>query len=126
MGAMEAARPQILLGSLEPIMLVGLRRVLAEDGIDVIEGDSDELVTEARRLQPDAILLDLSAAGVHALGEELHRVAPQTKVILCARDETVMEVIEPASNGTRLVALTVPGGLRNELTSIRDRVRVED
>jgi DNA-binding NarL/FixJ family response regulator len=110
MGAMEAARPQILLGTLEPIMLVGLRRVLAEDGIDVIERQSDDLVTEARRLQPDAILLDLSAAGVHALGEELHRVAPQTKVILCARDETVMEV----------------GGLRNELTSIRDRVRVED
>ncbi len=47
-------------------------------------------------------------------------------MILWARDETVMEVLESVSRTPRLVAITVPEGLRNELSSNRHRDQVEE
>jgi DNA-binding NarL/FixJ family response regulator len=119
----HAAPPQVLLGNLEPMMLVGLRQVLVEDGAEVIgqERSAARLVTEARRLQPDVVLLDRGDAEARAVGERVRRVAPRTKVILCARDETLMEVLDPASAAARLVPLTFRGGLRSELSAPRDR-----
>ena len=70
--------------------------------------------------------LDLDKDGARALGEQIQRVAPRSKVILWARDETVMEVLESVSRTPRLVAITVPEGLRNELSSNRHRDQVEE
>jgi DNA-binding NarL/FixJ family response regulator len=124
----QARPPQVLLGNLEPIMVVGLERVLAEDGIDVIgqEPNPSRIVVEAGRLQPDAVLLDRGDVGAKTLSQQVQDVAPRTKVILWARDETVMEVLDPASDRARLVALTAHGELRSELTSARHRQRVEE
>jgi DNA-binding NarL/FixJ family response regulator len=124
----QARPPQVLLGNLEPIMAVGLERVLAEDGIDVIgqEPNPSRIVVEAGRLQPDAVLLDRGDIGARTLSRQVQDVAPRTKVILWARDETVMEVLDPASDRARLVALTAHGELRSELTSARHRQRVEE
>ena len=124
----EATPPRVLLGNLEPILLVGLRRVLAEDGVDVVgqEQTSTGIVTEAQRLQPDVVLLDLDNGGGAGLGQQIQDVAPLAKVILWARDETVMEVLDPSSGHPRLVAITASGELRSELTSNRDRHREED
>jgi DNA-binding NarL/FixJ family response regulator len=127
--AVQTARPpQVLLGNLEPIMAVGLERVLVEDGVDVIgqEPNPNQIVSEAGRLQPDAVLLDRGDVGARALGARVQDVAPRTKVILWARDETVMEVLDPASDRARLVALTAYGELRSELTSARYRKRAEE
>ena len=47
-------------------------------------GDGDEAVSEARRLQPDVILLDLAMprkTGLEAL-QELGRVAPAARVVI--------------------------------------------
>jgi len=98
-------------------MLVGLQAVLAEGGIQVIgpERNPDRIVEEAGRLQPDVVLLDLDVEG-STLGEEIQGVAPRTKVIRWARDETVMEVLDPASDSARVVPLTARGGLYSELT----------
>lgn len=119
--------PQVLLGNLQAIMLVGLERLLAEDGIDVIghEHTPSEIVSESGRLQPDVVLLDLNEAGAQQLGARVQQVAPHTKVILWARDESLMEVLDPAAPNARLVALTAPAGLRSELTGSRHRKRVE-
>jgi DNA-binding NarL/FixJ family response regulator len=124
----QARPPQVLLGNLEPIMAVGLQTVLADDGIDVIgqEPNPSQIVIEAGRLQPDAVLLDRGDVDAWTLGQQVQDVAPGTKVILWARDETVMEVLDPASDRARLVALTAHGELRSELTSARNRKRVEE
>jgi DNA-binding NarL/FixJ family response regulator len=100
------------------MMLAGLQSVLAEDGIQVIgpERNPDRIVEEARRLQPDVVLLDLNQVEGRTLGEEIQDVAPRTKVIRWARDETVMEVLDPASDSARVVPLTARGGLSSELT----------
>jgi hypothetical protein len=45
--------------------------------------------------------------------------APDTKVILWARDEDVMEVLDPAATAPRRFFASVPEELRNELSSVR-------
>lgn len=127
-GVDEVSAPRVLLGNLEPILLMGLRRVLAEDGVDIVgqEHGATGILTEARRLQPDVVLLDLDSVAGAGLGRQIQDVAPGAKVILWARDETVMEVLDPSSSDARLVAMTAPGELRNELTNKRHRHREED
>jgi AmiR/NasT family two-component response regulator len=104
-----------------------MRHVLEEDGVEVIghEHASEPLVRAAELQQPDVVVLDLDNEDAQALGEQIRLVAQETTVILWARDESAMEVLEPVSRAPRRVALTVSDGLRNELSS-RHRERVED
>jgi DNA-binding NarL/FixJ family response regulator len=115
----DAEQPRILLGNLEPIMLVGLRRVLAEEGMLVVgeEQAADQILGEAERLQPDIIVLDLDSAHGGQLTEDVRSVAPNAKLIFWARDETLMEVLDPSACDARVVALTAPEELRSELTT---------
>jgi DNA-binding NarL/FixJ family response regulator len=109
-------------------MVIGLRTVLEEDGHEVIgqEREPRRILREAERLRPDVVVLDLDHEGARALGEQIQQVAPRTKVILWARDETVMEVLESVSRTTRLVAVSVSEGLRSELSSSRHRDGLEE
>jgi DNA-binding NarL/FixJ family response regulator len=125
----NSARPtRVLLGNLEPMMLVGLQVVLAEDGVEAIgpERTPSRILAEAQRLQPDVVLLDFNPSEGGTLGAQIQRVAPHTKVIRWARDETVMEVLDPASGSTRVVPLTAREALRNELTGGRQLERAEE
>ena len=120
-----APPPQVLLGNLEPIMALGLRRQLSEDGIEVVghEDEAVRLLRAAEELRPDSVVLDLNHGGARALADQVRRASPRTKVVLWARDETVMEVLDPDAATTRLVAVTTPEGLRHELLgSTRHRV----
>jgi DNA-binding NarL/FixJ family response regulator len=95
----------VLLGDLEPMMRVGMSRILTAEGIDVVEGDAVQhgIVAEAASLSPDAVILDLDAGGGRELGDQVRAAAPLAKVILWARDESEMEVLEPGGSGTRRV-----------------------
>lgn len=125
----EVNPPRVLLGKLEPILLVGLEKVLADDGVDVVGHalTPTAIVTEARRLQPDVVVLNLdSVAGETLLGQRIQDVAPRAKVILWARDETVMEVLDPSSRAPRLVPIDAGDDLRIELTNSRHPILQED
>jgi DNA-binding NarL/FixJ family response regulator len=100
------------------MMLIGLRQVLARDGIEVV-GEASEpttILSETRRLQPDAVLLNLDGRGSRPLADRVRGEAPSTKVILYARDETLMEVLDPASDTVRL-ATSVSAELRRDHSS---------
>jgi DNA-binding NarL/FixJ family response regulator len=115
---------RVLLGSLDPIRVLGLRRVLAEDGIEVV-GQEDEparLVSQAQHLRPDSVVLDLSDERAHTVAQRIQQASPETKVVLWSRDETVMEVIDPGSDEFRLVVVARPEGLCSELTRRRSPV----
>ena len=101
---------RVLLGDLAPIMAIGLRTVLEEEGIDVIgeEIERARIVQRAQRLQPDVVVLDLDRDGATTLAAEVRQAAPRAKVILWARDETVMGVLESVSDTPRLVDMTHP------------------
>jgi DNA-binding NarL/FixJ family response regulator len=115
----DGTPPRILLGNLEPIMLVGLQRVLAEEGMNVVgqEQSAEQILGEARRLQPDVIVLDLDSSRAGKFSDVIRRAAPNAKLIFWARDETLMEVLDPSSSDARVVALTAPEELRSELTN---------
>jgi DNA-binding NarL/FixJ family response regulator len=119
---------RVLLGDLAPIMALGLRTVLEEDGIEVIAQESERgrIVRRAQRLRPDVVVLDFDHDGARALAAEIRQVAPHTKVILWTRDETVMGVVESVSDAPRLVDLTSHVGLRTELSSRRHQDGLED
>ena len=111
--------PRILLGRHDSILAVGLRRVLADDGLEVA-GQEDEprrLVARATSEQPDVVVLDLNDIGARDVAEDVRSASPRSKVVLLARDETLMEVLDPGADSARVVVVAGPQTLRNELVA---------
>jgi AmiR/NasT family two-component response regulator len=117
-------RPRILLGNLGPIMRMGMRRVLTEDGCEVVgqEDRPSAIVGAAHRLQPDVVVLDLDGGSARALGQLVVGASPATTVVLWAREEDLMEVIDPVSADSRRVSAPVLERLRSELSNPVHRV----
>lgn len=117
----EQRPPRVLLGSLEPMVRLGMIAVLEEDGIDVIgeEERAQALVLMAGRLRPDAVVLDLLQRSSRELGERVRTASPVTKVILWDRDEDTMEVLDPGARVPRRYFSAVPEALRRELSDVR-------
>jgi DNA-binding NarL/FixJ family response regulator len=117
----DFGRRRVLLGNLEPMVRLGMIDVLAEDGIEVIgeEERPQALVLMAGRLRPDAVVLDLLQASSRELCERVRTASPDTKVILWARDEDAMEVLDPGATAPRRFFASVPEELRAELSADR-------
>jgi len=109
--------PRVLLGNLDPVVMLGMTAVLEEDGIEVIgeEPRPAALVLMAGRLRPDAVVLDIEHHASRELSERVRAAAPETTVVFWARDEDVMEVVDPGASEPRRVFTPVPEELRSEL-----------
>jgi DNA-binding NarL/FixJ family response regulator len=110
--------PRVLLGNLGPIMRLGMNRVLSEQGCHVVgqEDRPSAIVGAAHRLRPDIVVLDLDGGSSHELGQLVRGASPETTVVLWAREEDLMEVLEPASSASRLVSAPILERLRGELS----------
>lgn len=113
----RAGHPRVLLGHLEPMVCLGMSRVLSDEGVDVIMGgDSDaEIVARVERVQPDAVVLGMQAATSRTLGDRLRAGVPTIKVILWPRDEDAMEVLDGADPNGRRVHTSLFEALRREV-----------
>jgi DNA-binding NarL/FixJ family response regulator len=120
--------PRVLLGNLSPIMVIGMARVLTEDGAEVIgqERHPSSIVSMAGRMQPDVVVLDISTDGVRELGSRVQKVSPDTKVIFCDSHEGAMEVLDPGADDYRLLVVDASEGLRTELATSRQRHQVKE
>jgi DNA-binding NarL/FixJ family response regulator len=109
--------PRVLLGNLEPVVRLGMTTVLEEDGIDVVgeETRPAALVLMAGHLRPDAVVLDLGHPTSRELGDRVRAASPETTVVFWARDEDVMEVVDPGASEPRRVFTPVPEELCSEL-----------
>jgi hypothetical protein len=107
--------PRVLLGDLDPMVRLGMTRVLAQDGVEVIGEEElpQEIVMKAGRMRPDAVVLDLDS---RELGERVRVASPETNVVLWPRDEAVMEVLDPGASAPRKFFTAVPEELRSELS----------
>ncbi len=111
-----ARRPCVLLGDLEPLTQIGMSRMLADDGVEVVqESAAPEIVALAERIEPDAVVLRLGDRGTQGLGDRVRAAAPTATLILWALDETAMEVFDPGSPVSRRVPIVTPDALLNEL-----------
>ena len=116
------ARPlRVLLANLEPMTVLGMTQVLADEGIDVVSDDGTPgvVVAEARRLSPDAVVLGRKGDRVAELSAQIRAVAPEAKVIVWERDETAMEIFEPGSATPRRVDKEVRDALLTELGAVQ-------
>src|SRR3954451_19443031 len=111
--------PRVLLGNLGPIMRLGMNRVLSEEGCHVVgqEDRPSAIVGAAHRLRPDIVVLDLDGGSSNELAQLGRGPSPETPVVLGAREEDLMEVLEPAASASRLVSAPVLERLRGELSS---------
>ena len=125
---MTAGQPRILLGNLKPILRLGFLATLTEAGMDVVgqEQRPHRIISEAERLQPDVVVLDRDDDQSRTLSERVRGASPNTKVILWARDETVIEVLDPGSRTPRTVHASVPRDLLSELASSSAEHLVEE
>ena len=98
--------PSVLLGNLGPIMRLGMNRVLSEEGCQVVgqEDRPSAIIGAAHRLRPDIVVLDLDNGSSHELAQLVRGASPETTVVLWAREEDLMEVLEPVWSTSRLVA----------------------
>lgn len=120
--------PRILLGNLGPIMRLGMRRVLTEHGCEVVgqEDRPSAIVGEVHRLRPDLVVLDLDGGSARQLGRLVAGASPETTVVLWAREEDDMEVIDPVSADSRRVSAPVLERLRSELKATSNVHPVEE
>ena len=111
-------RPRVLLGNLGPIMRLGMNRVLSEQGCQVVgqEDRPSAIIGAAHRLRPDIVVLDLDNGSSRELALLVRGASPETTVVLWAREEDLMEVLEPVWNTSRLVAVPIVERLRSELS----------
>ncbi len=110
-----------MLGNLGPMALMGMQRLLSEDGIEVV-GEQQQtagITPEVERLRPDIVVLDLDRTDSQQLSERVRLACPQTKVVLWARTENVMEVIDPGATRPRWVLSGVPEDLLAELSTVQ-------
>ena len=123
----DFGRPRVLLGNLEPLVRLGMMDVLSEDGLELLgeEQRPAALVLMAGRLRPDVVVLDLLERSSRELTERVRMASPDTKVILWARDEDAMEVLDPGATTPRRIFDAVPEELRSELSNVRVN-RVEE
>ena len=110
--------PRVLLGNLSPIMRLGMNRVLSEEGCIVVgqEDRPSAIIGAAHRLRPDIVVLDLDNGSSHELAQLVRGASPETTVVLWAREEDLMEVLEPASSTSRRVSAPIVERLRGELS----------
>jgi DNA-binding NarL/FixJ family response regulator len=94
---------RVLLGNLEPIVRLGMAAVLREDGVEIVDDAGAPLVPLARRLRPDAVVLDIADASSRGLSARIRRAAPEATVVFWARDEDVMDVLAPGARDPRRV-----------------------
>jgi DNA-binding NarL/FixJ family response regulator len=109
----------VLLGNLEPLVRMGMSRTLEDYGCELV-GDPDgraDVVDQAQHLRPDAVVLDLDHASTQELVALVQSASPFTKLILWARDEDVMEVVDPGATSPRLIVDAVSDELHRELSS---------
>jgi hypothetical protein len=108
--------PRVLLGNLEPMLRLGMSRLLSERGLEVAEESSPgDVAQAAAALEPDAIVLPLDAGESALVGRRARVAAPGAKLILWARDESEMHVYDAGHSEPRRVAAGTPDALLNEL-----------
>jgi len=109
----------ILIADDHPLILEGVRRVLEAGGFDVvgIASNGRELVEEADRLQPDAIVADLSMPhlnGIEGVRQILHQ-RPHSRIILLTMHADANYALEAFAAGA--LGYVLKNGASSELVA---------
>jgi AmiR/NasT family two-component response regulator len=105
---LERAVPlrQVLIGDFGVVARMGLRTLLAEEGLEVLEAAQTrrEIIARLNDVQPDVVLLDLDRDAAPELGARISAAFPAMNVIACSYDEPIMRVFPPFHHGESYIA----------------------
>jgi len=102
-----AVRIRLLIADDHPIVREGLRTLLSEEADIEVVGEcssGEQAVTDAGRLEPDVVLMDLRMPGLGGLGalKRIRMLRPRTQVVVLtsfAEDKDVQEAISAGAVG---------------------------
>ena len=119
--------PRVLLARLSPVAAVGMRRMLSDDGVEIVGEEGRPLAIEAlaREVAPDAVVLALGAGGARTLCDRIRLAAPNATVIMWASEENRMRIVEPGASAIRDVGAGGLDDLRRELIASQSRATEE-
>ena len=104
----ESAIPmrRVLIGEFGAVARMGLREVLAEEGLEVLGGTETpgEIVSRVTEVQPDIVLLDLDTGDSPELAARISAAFPALKILACSSDQPIMRVFPPFHYGESYVA----------------------
>lgn len=101
---------RVLIGDFGVIARIGLRRLLDDEGLDVLEagGVRPGIIPRLNEVQPDVVLLDLDAEEVPELAARISSAFPAMTVIACSAAEPIMRVFPPFHHGESYIAPFTP------------------
>jgi two-component system NarL family response regulator len=106
---------RVLIADDHPLFVDGVRSLLEAHGIEVLGavGDGQAAVTEALRLEPDLVLMDLSMPVCDGLAATrlIKAQRPETKIVVLttsAEDEDLFEAIKSGACGYLLKVTAAP------------------
>lgn len=85
---------RVLIGDFGVVAEMGLRELLFEEGLEVLEAavPRREIVPRLREVQLDVVLLDLDTEDAPDLAARISAAFPAVKVIACSSAEPVMRI----------------------------------
>jgi CheY-like chemotaxis protein len=110
--------PLVLVAGLDPIVQVGIVRVLADGGAEVFEEthpNPDALVRWTAEHGPDAIVLGDGLGGAPGLCTRLRAAAPRATLMLWRADARMVEVLAPGVAAPRAIPEPTASELSDEL-----------
>lgn len=114
----DATRPTapVLLADLGTMAGSGMSGILRDRGMEVVTAPAGaDLAETVGRIRPSAVVLDLDGQSPRDLTAIVRQACPETKVVLWARREDVMEVLDPGATAPRFVLGSSPIELCAEL-----------
>jgi two-component system nitrate/nitrite response regulator NarL len=100
---------RVVLADDHPVVLIGVRNMLAHDGLEIVgeASDGDEAITLTLETEPDILLLDLAMPrmpGLEAMRAIMGR-SPGVKIILLTSAISTQQIIEALHIGARGIVL---------------------
>lgn len=106
---------------------VGMTGMLSEHGMEVVTAAAGaDLAETVQRVRPYAVVLDLDGRAPRDLTAIVRMAYPETKVVLWARREDVMEVLDPGATVPRFVLGSSPTELCAELVTTTKPTRAPE
>ena len=121
----SVGKATVLLGDDHPLIVEGLRSVLASEfEIVAVASNGRDLVAEAERLQPDAVLLDISMPLLNGMeaARQIRQVAPRSRLVFvtqAAERAYVQAALELGASGYVLKECIA----QELITAVRDILR---
>ena len=105
---LERAVPlrRVLIGDFGVVARMGLRELLAEEGLEVLGAAETrgEIIPRLSEVKPDVVLLDLDTGQSPELATRISAAFPAMKIIACSSDRPIMRIFPPFHYGESYTA----------------------